>query len=155
MRILSDYESTFHSLRAGLFVVLLFCSFAACGGKPAGSGNHSPEMEALAASYKAKIELTNLGLSRGENYLGDAVYYVQGKARNLGDRPVQQLELLFKLRDVQNRILSEEIRMALNYKGGGSLAPQATSEFTVGFEKLPVNWNYALPGVSVNKVVFR
>lgn len=155
MKILSDYESSFRSLRAGMVVVILVCSFAACGGKPAGSGDNSPEMAALAAAYKAKIKLTHLGLARGENYLGDTVYYVQGKAKNLGDKPVQQLELFFKFSDYQNRVLSEETRLALNYKGGGNLAPQAISEFQVGFEKLPVNWNYALPEVSVSKVVFR
>jgi hypothetical protein len=155
MKIPSDYISSFRSLRAGMVVVMLICSFAACGGKPAGLGDNSPELAALAVAYKAKIELTHLGLARGENYLGDTVYYVQGKAKNIGDKPVQQLELMFKFSDYQNKVLSAEVRMALNYKGGGSLAPQATSEFQVGFEKLPINWNYALPEVSVSKVVLR
>lgn len=155
MNFFPDYESSLRSLNAGMVVVILVCSFTACGGKPAGSGDNSPGTAALAAAYKAKIKLTHLGLARGENYLGDTVYYVQGKAGNLGDKPVQQLELLFNFSDYQNKVLSKETRMALNYKGGGSLAPQGTSEFQVGFEKLPPNWNYALPEVSVSKVVFR
>lgn len=141
------------------FLILIYAALltllAACSSKSSSVTNSSPEIVALADAYRSKIALTHVGLARGENYLGGAIYYVQGKAKNVGDKPIQQLELMFEFRDYQNKVISRETRMALNYKGGGNLAAQATSDFQVGFENLPEKWNYALPDVSVIKVVFR
>ncbi len=138
------------SLILGLFIVFL----TGCT-KGTRSGEPSPELTAQAEAYKGKLELSHLGLARGENYLGDAVYYVQGKIKNGGDKPVQQVDLTFKFKNLQNQLTVEETRKAINYKGGGSLAPQAITDFQVGFEKLPDNWNYSLPDVVVAKVVLR
>jgi hypothetical protein len=135
-----------------LFSVLAL--FTGCG-KGSTQVTPTPEQIAQAEAYKGKIELSKLGLARGENYLGDAVYYVQGKIKNAGDKPVQQVELTFKFKSLQNQAASEQTRKALNYKGGGNLAPQSSTDFQVGFEKLPPNWNYSLPEVVVAKVVFR
>jgi hypothetical protein len=158
MKILPDDFNKLMSCRnftlgfALLCIVLAICT--GCG-KHSTQVAPSSEQTAQAEAYKGKIELSQLGLARGENYLGDAVYYVQGKIKNAGDKPVQQVELTFKFKSLQNQAASEQIRKALNYKGGGSLAPKSTMDFQVGFEKLPPNWNYSLPDVVVAKVVFR
>jgi len=155
MDILRGVQSSIRSWTCGMIILLLAGFLMVCGGKSAGPGKESPVDAAMAEAYKNKIEITHLGVARGENYLGDAIYYIQGKAKNLGDLPVQQLELTFKFRDLQKKVILGETRKALNYKGGGSLAPRTASEFQVGFEKLPGNWNYSLPEVVVSKVLFR
>jgi len=127
----------------------------ACQGTDPGPSTDTPKNAALTEAYKTKLVLSGLGLARGENYLGDAVYYVQGKVTNEGGRLVQRVEVVFKFKDSQNKEVFRKIRRALDYQGGGNLAPQKTSEFQVAFEKIPDHWNYSLPDVEIAKVVFR
>jgi hypothetical protein len=144
-------------MKSGLAVLVIAGILWAtgCQGTAPGPVEDSPEMAAPAEKYKSKLSFSELGLARGENYLGDAIYYVQGKVTNGGDRAVQRVEIVFKFMDSQNREVFRENRRALDYKGGGKLAPQQTSEFQVAFERVPDNWNYSLPEVEVSKVVFR
>jgi hypothetical protein len=137
-----------------LSIVLFSVVLAGCGKPPAPAGQASSGQAARLAAYTSKIELSHLGLAKGENYLGDSVYYVEGKAKNGGDQAIQRVELTFKFKDSLGQVILLETRRAVDYKGGGKLVPQAVSNFQVGFEKLPKDWNYSLPDVEVTGVVF-
>jgi hypothetical protein len=107
---------------------------------------------ALAEAYKTKIELSHLGLAKGESYLGDAVHYVEGEIKNTGERVVQRVDLKLLFRDTMNQVVLKETRRALDYKGPKGLDPQKTAKFQIGFDHLPKDWNYALPEIQVSGI---
>ena len=145
----------FSSLRflIPILAILLMVAPTGCGQKL-----HNPSSQATAAeaeSYKPKIELTHIGLAKGESFLGDHVYYIEGRVKNLGNRVVQRIELTFFFKDSLNQVVLKESRKAVEYKGGGGLEPQQSNNFQVAFEHLPKDWNHIIPEVEVNKIVLR
>lgn len=144
----------FSSLRIiiPIIVVLLLVTSTGCGQKVSDSSSQATAAEE--ESYKSKIELTHIGLAKGESFLGDHVYYIEGKVKNLGNRVVQRIELTFSFKDNLNQVVLKESRKALEYKGGG-LEPQQSNNFQVAFEHLPKDWNRIIPDVEVNKIVLK
>jgi hypothetical protein len=144
----------FSSLRVliPIFAILLMAASTGCGQKV--SNSSSPATAADEESYKSRIELTHIGLAKGESFLGDHVYYVEGKVKNLGNRVVKRIELTFSFKDSLNQIVLKESRKAVEYKGGG-LEPQQSNNFQVAFEHLPKDWNHIIPDVEVNKIVLK
>jgi len=132
---------------------LLVAALTGCGQK----NNHLSRQAAAAEAeaYKSNIELSHIGLAKGESYLGDQVYYVEGKVKNLGNRSVYRMELTFVFKDTLNQVVLRESRKALDYKGGGGLESQKTSNFQVAFDHLPKDWNYTVPQVEVSKIVLK
>ena len=144
----------FSSLRVliSILAVLLMSAPIGCGQKVSNLSSQATAAEA--ESYKSKIELTHIGLAKGESFLGDHVYYIEGKVKNLGNRVVQRIELTFYFKDSLNQVVLKESRKALEYKGGG-LEPQQSNNFQVAFEHLPKDWNHIIPDVEVNKIVLK
>jgi hypothetical protein len=125
---------------------------AGCAGR-LGSGGATEEQSSLAAeAYKAKIELSKIGLAKGENYLGDEVFYVEGSLTNAGEKVVQRVDLTFFFRDSLNQVVLKESRKAVEFKGARGLDPQKTTRFQVAFDHLPKDWNYVLPQIEVSQV---
>ena len=136
-----------------MFAFLMMVAPTGCGQKLDNSSSQATTAEA--ESYKPKIELTHIGLAKGESYLGDHVYYVEGKVKNLGNRVVQRIELTFFFKDSLNQVVLKESRKAVEYKGGGGLEPQQSNNFQVAFEHLPKDWNHIIPDVEVYTIVLK
>ena len=147
--------SIFSSLRFLLTVsaIVSMAILTGCGQKPSNLSSQAAAAEA--ETYRTRIELTHIGLAKGESFLGDHVYYIEGKVKNLGNRLVQRIELTFVFKDNLNQVVLKESRKALDYKGGGGLEPQQTSNFQVAFDHLPKDWNHIIPEVKVSKIVLQ
>ena len=145
----------FSSLRFFLTIsaIVLVAILTGCGQKP--SNLSSQAVAAEAETYKTKIALTHIGLAKGESFLGDHVYYIEGKVKNLGNRLIQRIELTFVFKDSLNQVVLKESRKAVEYKGGGGLEPQKTSNFQVAFDHLPKDWDHIIPEVEVSKIVLK
>lgn len=122
-----------------------------------GSGRQQTDAETAARekAYTSQVTLSGLGLSKGENFLGDEVFYVEGTFSNGGESTVRRVELTFLFKDSLDQIVLRETRTALEYRGNRGIAPQQTAEFQVGFENLPKDWNYVVPEVRVSKIGLR
>ncbi len=131
-----------------LLGLLFFAS--RCGASEPGS--QDPRTAAEAEAYKERIELTHVGLARGENYLGDTVYYVEGTIKNSGEKAIQRIDLTFLFKDSLNQVVLKEMRRALEYKGSRGLESQKTASFQVGFDRLPKDWNYVVPEVQITTI---
>ena len=107
------------------------------------------------SAYKNRVEISHLGLAKGESYLGDSVYFVEGEIKNSGDRIVQRVELTLTFRDSLKQVVLRETRHALDYKASKGLEAQKTAKFQIGFDHLPKDWNNFLPEVQVTGVVLR
>jgi len=136
-----------------ILAILLIVTSIGCGQKVSDSSSLATAAEA--ASYKSRIELTHIGLAKGESFLGDHVYYIEGKVKNLGNRVVQRIELTFSFKDNMNQVVLKESRKAMEYRGGGGLEAQQTNNFQVAFDHLPKDWNHVIPDVEVSKIVLK
>jgi hypothetical protein len=144
---------SFPRLSPPMLAILLMMISAGCGQRPSNSSSQATAAEA--DNYKTNIELTHIGLAKGESFLGDHVYYVEGKVKNTGNRVVQRIELTFVFKDNLNQVVLKESRKAMEYKGGGGLEPQQTNNFQVAFDHLPKDWNHIIPELEVSKIFLK
>lgn len=138
-----------------LLVASLSLSVAACRGGSSRQSSQDPGVAGEESAYKSKIEVSKVGLAKGENYLGSQVFYVEGTLKNAGDRVVQRVEITFLFRDTLKQVVLKESRKALDYKGGGGLDADKSTRFQVAFDHLPRDWNHVLPELEVSQVSLR
>ena len=141
----------FAKQRIPLLVASLLLLIAACRGSSKQT-LQNPGVAAEESAYKSKIEVSKVGLAKGENYLGSHVFYVEGTLKNAGDRVVQRVEITFLFRDSLKQVVLKESRKALDYKAGGGLDADKSTRFQVAFDHLPKDWNYILPELEVSQV---
>jgi len=113
------------------------------------------EATAQTEAYKGKLVLSQIGLAKGENYLGQIVFYVEGSVKNEGDRVVQRIDLTFLFKDSLNQVVLKETRKAVDYKNKKGLESQKSINFQVGFDRLPRDWDHRIPEINVAKVIFK
>src|SRR5436309_164911 len=113
------------------------------------------EATAQVEAYKSRIVLSEIGLAKGENYLGQIVYYVEGSAKNEGKRVVQRIDLTFLFKDSLNQVVLKETRKAVDYKNKKGLESQKAINFQVGFDRLPRDWDHRIPEVQLTNVIFK
>jgi hypothetical protein len=127
----------------------------ACNQKPWAGRAGNGTVAGYDSTYQGRIEISHLNLAKGESYLGDSVYFVEGEIKNSGDRIVQRVELTLTFRDSLKQVVLKETRRALEYKASKGLEVQKTAKFQIGFDHLPRDWNNFLPEVRVTGVVIR
>ena len=135
--------------------VSLLVAMAGCGSEPASRSPLAGQNVNEAEAYRSKIEVSKVGLAKGENYLGSEVFYVEGSLKNIGNRVVQRVEITFLFKDSLKQVVLKESRKALEYKGGRGLEAEKTTRFQVAFDHLPREWNYVLPDLEVSQVVLK
>ena len=133
----------------GLALVFLW---AAVGCGDATGPQADPETAAREEAYRDRVTLSGLGLAKGENFLGDEVFYVEGSLANHGEGTIRKVELTFLFKDSLDQVVLKEARTALEYRGKRGIAPQQVAEFQVAFENLPREWNYVVPQVQVSGI---
>ena len=97
--------------------------------------------------YLQHIEIAEVKVSAATNFLGDMVTYVDAKVTNTGSRPIRQLDLRLEFSDMLNQVVLREIAYPLTAR----MPPLKAGEsrpFRVTFEKMPAEWNQALPTIT-------
>ena len=138
--------------RQFLVISALLLSWAAVGCGDSSGPSADPERAAREEAYRDQVSLTGLGLAKGENFLGDEVFYVEGSLANDGEGTIRKVELTFLFKDTLDQVVLKEARTALEYRGKRGIAPQQVAEFQVAFENLPRDWNYVVPEVQVSGI---
>ena len=134
---------------------LLLIVMAGCGSDSSNRSSQTGQGATETDAYKSKIEVSKVGLAKGENYLGSEVFYVEGSLKNVGNRVVQRVEITFLFKDSLKQVVLKESRKALEYKGGGGLEADKSTRFQVAFDHLPKEWNYVLPDLEVSEVTLK
>ena len=133
----------------------LLIAMAGCSANSSGKVSQASQNATETEAYKSKIEVSKVGLAKGENYLGSEVFYVEGSLRNTGTRVVQRVEITFLFKDSLKQVVLKESRKALEYKGGRGLDADRSTRFQVAFDHLPKDWNYVLPDLEVSQVTLK
>ena len=134
---------------------LLLAPLVGCGRDPSSQTSQAAQNSIETEAYKSKIEVSKVGLAKGENYLGSEVFYVEGSLKNTGNRVVQRVEITFLFRDSLKQVVLKESRKALEYKGTRGLEADKATRFQVAFDHLPKEWNYVLPDLEVSQVTLK
>jgi len=130
---------------------LLLLSFLACR-RNSDQHHSSGILGELEEAYRTKVTLSKLGLSKGDNFLGDTVFYVNGTITNNGEKKLQRVVLTFLFKDSINQVVLKNTRTAIEYRGRRGIESLEAAEFQVAFENLPQAWNYVVPEVQVSQI---
>ena len=121
-------------------IALLVLLLAGCGQNRSG-----PPVEDL--SYASQVKFSDLHLSAEENFLGQQVVHLNGKAANSGTKAVSQLRVRLHFRDLMDQVVLREEHEI--FSGAQPLAPGQSREFDVSFDTVPASWNQSVPQLEI------
>lgn len=129
---------------------------------PPASSQPLPPLDASTEAYVQAISVSELELSRWQNFLGQTVTYLDATLTNSGPRTILALELTIEFQDLYGQVVLREKfrpvggrRPSAFVLGGGPLGPGTSRRFRAGFEHLPADWNRALPQVRVSGLLLK
>jgi hypothetical protein len=105
-----------------------------------------------AKAYTRNLQLSDVELKAKENYFQQAVVEIDGKIANVGDRPLDTVEIYCVFRDPYGQLVLRR-RLAI-VSGRGGLKPGETKSFRLPFDDLPQSWNQAMPQLVIAGVKF-
>jgi hypothetical protein len=109
-----------------------------------------PALTAEAKAYVRNLKLSDVDMKATENYAGAAVVEIVGKITNLGDRPLDRVELNCIFYDAYGQVVLRErvpiVRTRVN--------PGETKNFRLPFEGIPGSWNQSLPQLVIAHITF-
>ena len=116
---------------------------------PAAQANLPAKMSAEEAAYAQNIRITNVRLSRAENFIHQEVTMLNADAINGGAQPVQGLAVTVEFSDDLHQVVLRESRSVLGTPPT-PLAPGQTRSFQISFDRVPSAWNMQQPSVQVS-----
>jgi hypothetical protein len=115
-----------------------------------------PPLDAEAQAYLPQIEISKIGLSRWQNFLGQTVTYVELTVNNRGPRPLRALEVSFEFMGTNGSVVKKESARVLGnpHAAQGSpsrlpLGPASSVSVSLGFEEIPGTWDQTTPRIRV------
>ena len=112
---------------------------------------HLP-LDDAAKAYAERIHFTELSVGRAANFLNQEVTFLFGTVTNDGPKTVRGLEVTLEFHDLLNQVILRETRILVDQR----IAPLAAGEkreFQFTFEKIPAEWNQAVPGISTRGLI--
>jgi hypothetical protein len=105
-----------------------------------------------AKAYTRNLQLSDVEMKASENYFQQTVVEIAGKIANVGDRPLDTVEIYCVFRDGYGQLVLRR-RLAIVTHGSG-LRPGETKSFRLPFDDLPQSWNQAMPQLVIAGVKF-
>jgi len=104
-------------------------------------------------AYAGNLQISELELSRAENFLNQEITTLAGQVTNSGTTPVANVEITIEFADEFGQIVLRESR-ALLAPHANPLAAGERRPFDVSFEHIPSSWNIQKPAVRVSGILF-
>ncbi len=112
-----------------------------------------PVLTQQARDYLSNLDLTNVEMAAAEDALGQTLLEITGKITNNGDRPVTAVEVNCVFRDVNGAEVDRQRALVVRERDG-PLAPGASRDFRLPFDKISDRWNQAVPNLYVARIQF-
>jgi hypothetical protein len=109
------------------------------------------KMTAGEQQYVRNVEVSNLAMSRAENFLHQEVTTLTGEIHNAGSEPVSTLSITTEFSDDMHQIVLRETRRVVE-ESRAALAPGERRTFEISFEHIPISWNMQAPSVTVSQL---
>ncbi len=104
-------------------------------------------------AYLSQVVAFDARMSGADNFLGDTVYYLDGRVANKGGKVVRGLELELKFIDLLNQVVLQEKIHPINGRTP-PLKPGEIRAFRVTFDRMPADWNRSAPAMMPTSVNF-
>ena len=125
-------------------------------------GDHTPQPMAPDA-YAARLQISDIKMSRAENLVGGVLTYIDGKITNTGDKTVTAVRVEATFWNSMNEVAQKEPSGLRIIKNNGSyddalemteapLPPGQSAEFRLIFERISAQWNQNYPDIRVLRV---
>jgi len=99
------------------------------------------------------VEVSNVGILTGENYVGHKIRVITGNIKNISDKPLRQVDMKMVFMDYDGKPIQESVEHG-HEVSQKPLAPGSQRRFEVNFENLPRGWNYHIPNIEVVKISY-
>ena len=99
------------------------------------------------------VEVSNVGILTGENYVGHKIRVITGNIKNISDKPLRQVDMKMVFLDYDGKAIQESVEHGHEITQK-PLAPGSQRRFEVNFENLPRSWNYHIPNIEVVKIAY-
>ncbi len=106
-----------------------------------------------ARAYVRNLNLSDVGIKATESYLNQTVVEIDGKISNLGDRPMNLVEIYCIFYDQYGQMVLRT-RVPIVSPRMGGLKPGETKSFRLPFDEVPERWNQAMPQLVIAGVKF-
>ncbi len=110
-------------------------------------------MKKTAQELSSRIEVSQVFFNTGENFLGDRVRYLNVTVTNHYNRPLSLLELTFTFVDQFGQVVLRESKRPID-EHKTPLPPGEHRDLSIGFEKLPQDWNRQHPSIQITRLKF-
>jgi len=129
-------------------------------------GRYNSRAGASADPYAQKLQLSDLKMSTAKNFVGATVIYLEGNARNTGDKTVSHAGVQAEFKDAMGQVVLREQRPLMvteerpNYSDNVDLSlsplkPGQSKPFRLSFEGVPTDWNQQAPDLRISSITTR
>ena len=112
-----------------------------------------PPLSEAARAYVGNLRLSGVEMQKHESYLGQGVVEITGSVGNVGERPLDSVEIHLIFYDPYGQVVLRERRAIVDRKMKG-LGPAETKPFRLAFDNIPDSWNQALPQLVIAAIGF-
>ena len=134
-------------------IAVIFCLIGAIFLLTDYSRKHAPAEQRLTVSdadkaYVARIQISDIRMSRAENMLGHELTYIVATLTNNGTKTIRDIELTAEFRDILAQVVLREQRRPF----GREMQPLSggqSRDFQLTFEGVPKDWNVQYPTMRV------
>jgi hypothetical protein len=97
-------------------------------------------------AYLPQLEFADAHMSAAENFLGDSVTYLDARVTNKGTKTVRRLDVDLTFVDTLNQVVLRERAHPVSPHTQPLRAGEARA-FRMSFERMPAEWNQAVPSM--------
>jgi hypothetical protein len=106
-----------------------------------------------AKAYVKNLQLSDVEIKANKSYLNQMVVEIDGKIANVGDRPLDTVEIYCVFYDSYGQLVLRS-RVPIVSPRMGGLKPGETKTFRLPFDEIPESWNQAMPQLVIAGVKF-
>ena len=143
---------------AGVIIVALVLIFVFSRGAQQNTGP-APE-----DPYSSNVRVSDVKMSRAQNFVGANVTYVQGQIANAGSKTITSATVESVFRNTLGQVVDRQSQSLMllqerpNYTDAISLSqqpltPNMQREFRLTFEHISADWNQGLPELRFTRIV--
>jgi Protein of unknown function (DUF3426) len=129
-------------------------------------GRRNPNAGAIVDPYAQKLQLSDLKMTTAQNFVRATVIYLEGTARNTGDKTVSHAGVEAEFKDAMGQVVLREQRPLMvteerpNYSDNvdlnvSPLKPGQSKQFRLSFEGVPNDWNRQAPDLRISSITTR
>lgn len=120
--------------------------------RPARDVPLSPEAQNYVHNHY--LQLSEVTMKATESYVGQNLVEIEGQIANMGDRPVDVVELYCYFYDAYGQMVFRPRLAIVDAKMGG-LKPGQAKPFRLPFDEIPQSWNQKMPQLVIAGLKFQ